>query len=308
MPPLGRRHIYILPTRYGYLFAIMLLVMLLGSINYNNSLGYMLTFLLAGMAMVTILHTYYNLAGMVVEGGRARAAFCGAQARFELLFDNRQGRVRYSLEMARQEPQQSRSWRRRQLTRLRQQDCLPAGQLCNIALELSAHRRGLLPLGRIRLSSDFPLGLFRAWCWLDPGLTALVYPRPEGRQALPLSGELRPAGQQGRQPGSDDFIDFRPYRPGDSPRTIAWKALARGQETLVKRFSGNGGESATLDWYELERLPLEARLSQLCRWILDASKLGLRYSLILPGYQLDIAAGESHRQQCLRVLALYPGP
>lgn len=303
---LGRHHIYILPTRHGYLFAFMLLVMLLGSINYNNSLGYMLTFLLAGMGMITMLHTYHNLAGLTVSGGRANPVFCGGRAHFEILVDNRGGGARYKLELARQAPQRSRPWRRRRLSLLRRQNCIPSDSLCNIALNLPTTQRGVLPLGRIRLSSTFPLGLFRAWCRVDPGLEALVYPRPGGQLALPLSGEYRPAGMHGRHPGNDDFSGFRPYRPGDPPRNIAWKALARGNETLVKRFSGSGGDSAELDWDGIEGLPTEARLAQICRWVLEASRCDLHFSLNLPGKHLAAAGGETHRDNCLRALALYP--
>ena len=47
-----QRNIYILPTRPGWMLAITLLVMLVGSINYQLNLGYMLTFLIAGAAVV----------------------------------------------------------------------------------------------------------------------------------------------------------------------------------------------------------------------------------------------------------------
>lgn len=314
MPPpaavvttLGRRHIYILPTRHGCLFALMLLVMLLGSINYNNSLGYLLTFLLASMAMTTMLHTYHNLAGLSVTGGRTSPAFQGGQAVFGVLVDNRAGGARYCLELARHGPRPARSWRRRQLTWLRQGQDISRGSLRNLDLVLPARQRGALSLGPVRLSSCFPLGLFRAWCWVDPGLKTLVYPRPAGSLALPLRGEQPAAtSQHGQRLGADDFIGFRPYRPGDPPRNIAWKALARGNTALVKRFSGNGGDGAELDWDELEPQPGEARLSQLCQWVLEASRLGMRFSLRLPGEFLPTGGGEAHRDNCLRVLALYP--
>ncbi|MGD7276922.1 hypothetical protein ACQCQ7_16025, partial [Ralstonia pseudosolanacearum] len=44
---LDRRHVYILPTATGAGFALLLVAMLLTSLNYNVSLGFLLTFLLA---------------------------------------------------------------------------------------------------------------------------------------------------------------------------------------------------------------------------------------------------------------------
>ncbi len=54
---LGSRRIYILPTRNGLYFAVLVLAMLLGSMNYNNSLGFALAFLLAAVGLVAMHHT-----------------------------------------------------------------------------------------------------------------------------------------------------------------------------------------------------------------------------------------------------------
>jgi len=58
---LDLRRIFILPTRSGIIFGLILMAMLIGSINYNNSLGFLLTFTLVGLGLVSILHTFRNL-------------------------------------------------------------------------------------------------------------------------------------------------------------------------------------------------------------------------------------------------------
>ena len=72
---LTQRRIYILPTRAGLLFGSTVLLMLVGCVNYNLSLGYVITFLLAGAGIVSILHTFRNLASLQVAAGRARPVF-----------------------------------------------------------------------------------------------------------------------------------------------------------------------------------------------------------------------------------------
>ena len=79
---LNRKRIYILPTRQGLAFATAIVVMLAGAMNYNNSLAYVLTFLLVSLALVSLLHTYRNLAGLRISARPAPPVFAGASARF----------------------------------------------------------------------------------------------------------------------------------------------------------------------------------------------------------------------------------
>jgi uncharacterized protein (DUF58 family) len=295
---LGRRRIYILPTRVGVLFALMLVVMLLGSINYNNSLGFVLTFLLGSLALVGILHTYRNLAGLVINGGQAKHVFAGEPAVFRLSLDNRGSYPRYAVHIVRRGQRGGHS----------AAVDLPGDALCSAEVSLGNTRRGRLPLGEITISSTFPLGLFRAWSNCTPGLGCLVYPRPAGAAGLPpLAPDSADTGP-GVQHGSDDFIGFRNYQLGDSPRYIAWKAVAREQGILVKKFAGAGRAVLWLSWQEIPSLAAEARLSQLCRWVIEAERRALRYGLILPELTVPVGTGEAHRQQCLTALALHGRP
>lgn len=291
---LGRRRVYILPTREGLLFAVMLVVMLLGSVNYNNSLGYMLTFLLGSLALVSILHTWRSLAGLTVRAGRVQPVFAGGLARFSVCLDNRAQPARHALTLRRHQAAPDD----RVCTRL------AANQTRCVELAVPAPVRGWLPLGRVVLASRYPLGLFRAWANLDLGAKALVYPAPRGRRGLPpsLLAAQRESGVQGS--GGDDFAGFRDYLPGDSPRRVHWKAAARGQGMPVKLFGGGGACDLELRWQDVQGAP-EARLAQLCRWVLDAERQGHRYALAIPGTRIGPASGEAHLHRCLRALALF---
>ena len=163
-----------------------------------------------------------------------------------------------------------------------------------------------MPLGRVKISSCFPLGLFRAWSWLETGQACIVYPKPGGKLPLPPTSVGNFEDQKGGQNGTDDFIGFRKYRPGDSTRNIAWKALAREQGPLVKRFDGKGAGKLMLDWDDLAHIrDTETRLSQLCRWILRTENEGIHYGLALPGNRIKPGHGELHMHYCLRKLAVY---
>jgi uncharacterized protein (DUF58 family) len=305
---LNQQRIYILPTRAGYLYATVLLVMLMGAINYTNSLAFVLTFLLGGMGLVGMLHTFRNLHGLEILSGRAEAAFAGEPAQFSLAVRNHIDQERIGLRLERRSPLLS-IWRQF-FDRLRASQGtsfdVPARHAVNVALPIATERRGRLPLGRVKLWTQFPLGLFHAWSVFDPGLEALVYPKPAGSREFPISGGEYGAASTGDQPGTDDFVGFRKYQPGDSPRYIYWRAVARGQEPVVKVFHGAGAATLRLDWAHTAHLgETEARLSQLCLWVVEAERQGLRYGLNLPGETIAPGGGAVHCARCLRALALF---
>jgi uncharacterized protein (DUF58 family) len=302
--PLDHRRVYIFPSRAGRGFMLMLGVMLLGSINYESSLGYLLTFLLGGIFLVTILHTYRNLAGLCFSGGRAEPVFAGDDAVFQISLDNRHQRDRHALVIKPAPTERPWGWASNV-----DPDAtldLPAGRMGGARVRRHARERGWLPLSRLEVQTVFPLGLFTAWSYWDTGLRCLVYPRPVGVLPLPVPASEVLAQDSGRLAGTDDFAGFRDYRPGDSPRHIAWKALAREQGLHVKRFAGGGAGELMLDAEQVAHLTtLEARLSQLCKWVLEADRHDLAYGLRLPGVDIESGCGNVHRDRCLTALALY---
>lgn len=293
---LGHRRVYILPTRAGWLFAATVGILLVGSINYALQLGFALTFLLAGMGLAGMVHTTRNLARLAVSAGRAEPVFAGERAQFRLHLDNRAPFDRPSLLV-------------RHLASGAQQllDLAPAAAR-EAVLAVPAGRRGWLPLGRVMLETRFPLGLFRAWSTVEPECRCLVYPRPE-RTPLPAPSSDASAGAARAQAqGSEDFSGLRGYQPSDSPRHVAWKAVARADDMLTKQFAGAAGAELWLDWpLTAGAAGAEQRLSRLCGWVLAAEQSGARYGLRLPGLEIAPGRGEAHRAACLQVLALYPG-
>ncbi|HEX4985661.1 MAG TPA: DUF58 domain-containing protein [Burkholderiales bacterium] len=289
---LGQRRVYILPTGGGLAYGVTVILMLLGAINYNLSLGYVLVFLMAGNGMVAMLHTWRNLARVSLRPGKSSPVFAGDRAVFGIRVDNRASlpRVSLAVQVAGETPQYFD---------------VPARSEIEVEAGMSAPRRGILRPGRIRLFTTYPMGLFYAWAIIELDAHCVVYPRPEaGRVPLPpaqaASGEGPASGQ-----GAEDFAGLRTFHPGDSPRRIAWKVYARNEQFLAKQFSGSGASELWLDLADTpERLGLEARLSRLARWVMEADAAGLRFGLHLPGVEIDADAGLPHREHCLRALAL----
>lgn len=296
---LTQRRIYVFPSQQGVGVLATLLVMLLASINYTLALGYALTFLLAGACVASLFHGFRQLKGVIVRVGHAPAVFCGETARFHLTLDNPDAFERCGLRLGAEEA----TW-----VRL----ALPAHAQVDLALSRATHQRGPLPLGRVLIETRYPLGVVRVWSVLFPAQSVMVYPEPEqDAPAYPNGGVgTGHAGTQAKSTNSDeDFAGFRPYRLGDSPRHVAWKAAARGGHLLTKTYEGAAPASLQLSWAALPLgLDVEKRLSRLTAWVLRAEQEGRSYGLALPGEQIPPGQGPAHRQQVLTALALFQRP
>jgi uncharacterized protein (DUF58 family) len=293
---LVHRRVYIVPAAQGWLFALTLLILLIGSINYALSLGFALTFLLAGMGVAGMVHTARNLARLAVSVGRAEPVFAGETAQFRLYLDARASFDRPSILV-----RHVHSGSQMVLD-------VPALGLGEVVLGVPAPRRGWLALGRVMLETRFPLGVFRAWSYVEPDARCLVYPRPE-YSALPApSGETAKGSARSPMPGNDDYAGLRAYQLSDSPRHVAWKAVARSEDMLTKQFMGEAAAELWLDWARLAPLGIEQRLSRLAGWVLQAERTGLLYGLRLPGIEIAPGRGEAHRAGCLQALALHGAP
>lgn len=290
------KRIYILPSRRGWAFLLSLLIMLVASINYSLSLGYALCFLLTGLFWATLIHTYRNLAGLSVDHIDSEPAFCGDSLRFRLRLHATSSLDRQGLQVAVRQAQAT-------------VDHLPGRASQVLVLNLPTERRGRLPLGRLTLSSDFPLGLWRTWCYLHVPAAELVYPAPEV-DPPPLPGTPQAAAGDVQRPGNQgDVAGLRDYRIGDSLSSVAWKSAARGLGLHVRTFDAEPeGSVLHFNLGSTTQVNVEAQLARLAAWVVRADELQLDYALELPGTSLPSAHGRSQRSAALQALALYRLP
>jgi len=290
---LGNRHVYMLPTRNGFIFGLLLFVLLLAAINYENGLIYMLTFWLAAVGVVSMLHTHRNLLGLKIVAGPVLPVFAGDRALFSVCLINELKIPRLGITVAHKKNEIGRV-------------DIEAGDRVCLPLPVLTKKRGYVDMPPVVLSTQHPVGLLYTWSrQVTINHRSVVYPRPGPNR--PIIGGIdrdlrRDSGQKGE---GDDFIGLREYQHGDSPRHVDWKAAARGLGLHTKRFGGEARSTVWLDWEALNGLDTETRLSQLCRWVLDAEQEGLVYGLRIPGTAISPATGEAHRRTCLEALALF---
>ena len=293
---LTRRHIYILPTRFGVVYLVMLLCMLVGSINYTLSLGFVVTFLLAGVGTMAMLHTWRNLAWLEIEAHRAEPVFAGEDAIFEIAITETRQRARHAV-VAHFEGEETIY-----------ADIEASGETL-MRLPMRSKTRGWLKPGRVIFYTEFPLSLFHVWSYVELGSRCLVYPHPLSTSApIPTTADEGSAGTLDARSGDEDFAGHRTYQLGDSPRRVDWKASSREQGLFTKQFQGEAQSSLWLDWSLASGKDPELRIEQLTRWVVDAHAGRQSFGLRLPGEEFPPSTGEAHYRSCLQALALMKVP
>jgi len=286
---LHRRRIYIVPTMFGLVFSILLLVMLVGALNYSNNAALLLTCLLGAASSNSMLSGFRSLNGLRLNHVRAGHALAGQPIELTLTFETERARNAVRLDLG-------------------DVSCAfaiePNGST-SVRLSLPTTERGWLPLPRIRIWSTWPIGLFRAWSWLHPDQSVLVWPQPE--RTGPAPNAPADDARHMRLYRGDELASLRDYRAGDPQRHIAWKASAHHDNLLVKDFEQPQSRPQwQLDWRLLGGMDKEARIARLARWVGEAQAERRSYSLWLPDTEIAAGSGPLHYAHCMTALAQLP--
>lgn len=288
---IDQRHLYILPTRFGYLFALMLVALLLAAINYQNSMAYVMTFTLTAIGILSLWQTHRNLLGLRIELLRPEPVFAGDALTLPFQLDNPGPQPRYAVGM--------------QYGQLPPEYAgIEKGGKARIELKLPTKRRGRFRPQGVILFTRYPTGLFHAWSWMRFEVDLWVYPRPRADRKLVDQWIEDGDGQAlSDTTDGDDFAGLREHQPGESLRHISWKAYAQGRGMLTKTFQGHASPALWIDYRDMQADSVEGRLSQMAALVLAAEKAGRHYGLRLPGIELEQDQGPAQRERCLQALA-----
>jgi len=289
---LTRDRVYILPTKAGLIFSLLLLTLLIGSINYEKNLGFILTFLLAGIGNILLLSTWRNLAGLQLKSDNATAVFSGEAASFSVQLINHQLLHRHAIIINHQGIDHDIV------------DC-KANSSQHLTFKVITKKRGKLNAGRFRLYTEFPSGLFVAWTWIDLSMACTVYPTPEKNINLPEYEHSESGDKEHPGSGLENFSHLRKYHHGDKANRISWKAAAKNDELFTKVFIGSMPATYWINWYDIPARDIEHRLSIMTSLIINAEKNQQLYGLRLPEKQIEPDQGKKHYHQCLTALALH---
>lgn len=292
---LTQRNVYILPTRPGFMLALTLVVLLVGSINYQLNLGYLLTFLLAGCAVVGMHVCHATLRGLTLNLQPPPPQFAGAAATLSVVLANNRRGTRHGIGLSVLDAANGHwTW-----------TDVPAQGSCTVQVAFRPARRGLHRVPALTAETRFPLGTFRVWTVWRPAAQVLVYPPPEPHPPPLPPGEPRAGGPNAtRVHNTGEFEGVRAYRRGDPMKLVVWKKAAKSQELVSRDTLQAQRQELWLDFARVGLSDVEGRLSRLVAWVLQADKLGVDYGLRLPGIEIAPGSGEAHKRRCLEALAL----
>lgn len=287
---LGTHSLFILPTRMGLLYLLVLLAIYLLGTNYQNNLVLLVAYGLGSLFMAAMWLTHRNLLGLALLGGPQVLGEAGSQLPIRILVQSPRSvpALRFSLN-------EGTLW-------LSQADSQPR----TLILPVSGSRRGPLPLDRLRVESRYPLGLFRCWSLLDLQLEGWLAPKPEygalrGEQATDSEAHQ---GQPAPAP-LGDFDTLRTHQAGETLSRVAWKQLAQGRGLLTKQFHEPQQDDTHLTLQRVAGGDLEQRLAVLAWWCADYGKRGIPFTLTLANQTLGPDSGTAFVQRCLLALARF---
>ncbi len=289
---LNHQRIFILPTKNGLGFVVLISILLLIAFVYQNNLIYILAFFLASVFFVCIIHSFKSLAGLAVQTGKSKAVFAGETAPFTI---HLKGNARYNFPAL--------------AIKTTGQDVIETQistqEYIAITLYSLTRKRGWHRCQTITISSIYPLGFFRAWAPINFDLKVLVYPKPFPSNTPFPESNINSEDAGIWKKNHEDFFGLNTYQPGDSIRQIHWKTFAKGQGLHSKEFISQENPEIWLDYQQTPGRDKEERLSLLCRWIIEAEKNGLNYGLKLVSTIKKPANGTPHFHECLEALAIF---
>ncbi|MBL4772180.1 MAG: DUF58 domain-containing protein [Alcanivoracaceae bacterium] len=291
------RRVFILPTKPGLFFAFVTFLMLVASLNFNNNMGLMMTFLLVGLGQVALYQVFFNLKSLIIDHVTVKPVFLGKEAEFIIHFKASEAKYDICIN-------------NKSLIKGSMDPCLielPADELHYISYKMATSSRGWLTLGKIKVLSSYPFGLFFAWIWTNIDARCLVYPRPE-TSAPPLPIHAQSDGETSIIKQGEDFHGLKPFQSGDSMRLIAWKRTAQTGELISREFQQTHGEKLLLDYSQIPLAGTEEKLSRLTAWVLMAYQQQLDYCLQLPQFNSGYGYSSKHHLSCLKELALFALP
>ena len=295
-PTLSKDRFPLSPTRSFAGLLFVLAAIWYAASSQNSAASYLLLFALTSVFLVSIPRTLSNLGGLRVTAESVKPAFAGQEVSLPVEVTNESRATRYGIALSLPDlgdtPERI--------------DEIPASKAARTVLRFTAPTRGEHEIGRLQLTSVYPLGFLQTLKQLPSSQRYIVYPKPAGNQRLPpetaLSGQRSSRAELGE---GDDFAGVRAYVRGESQRHIDWKAVARGQALMTKQFTAESDGLLYLDLATVRFDDLEARLSQLALWVIEAERARRPYGLRLPTIEIPPSLGEPHLHHCLRALALF---
>lgn len=281
---LTQKIIYILPSRFGLWYILLLILLYLLGTNYQNNLILLMSYMLFSVLLLSLTLAWRNLYNMTVSCAPVLSAY----AEEDLM-------VPVSLQAALPRQQIHCYFNNNQ----------PASFADNspqVMVPLATGPRGYHSLPRLTIHSYYPFGLFNCKSMLNLDYHYWVFPKPLTTETVNSLGD----NSGNKNQVADDFDTIRSYQAGDSLKLMLWKRLARDPSNPVVKHAPSSPQPEP-DWITIPAISgtaLEVALSKACYLMLQLEQRSKPYGLRINSKSINPACGQQHLERCLRELAL----
>ncbi len=314
---LSIRNVYIIFSREGILFALLLLITFITGINYGNNLVLGLCFYLSSILLVSMYITFLHISGLKIRLLDVTLAEAGKPAWASIQVTNLSSqpsrqlsfRFDHSDYLSRLKLTQDTDISKQALRQKTSQyiPCLDTSQ--TIRLPIMTDKRGRLQLPRLVIRTTYPLGIMQAWAYAYFATPAWVYPQAtafDWNASHALASDDETNYSQFQTQGQNDFDRLDEYQQGESLSRVSWGHLARGHGMLTKHFADNVGHELTLDYADMPASHHEQKLKQLAFAIQKLAKEEQAFILNLPNDIGQLGQGQAFINDSLLRLAKTP--
>ena len=270
------RHAIALPTVSGFFYFALIGLLLLGAVNFQSNIGFLLAFALLTIGFVGLVFVGVNFHGVTLatDGDIYCESGKDPVVRIQLQSKNEHQQIQIASDID-------------------ATTCDVSSSVEHVSLCLPARPRGVYPLSELEVGSLFPFGWVMLRCRWRIGKYLIVYPAIKNTSVAPVGG---------RDIGSHE-LTIRPYRTGDRISSIAWKKTKTLESPVVIDFKGDHKSSA-ISYRDYANLPYEEVLSVMTRQVFQSFQEGRAWSLELPQQSMTTSRGQQHLQASLKALAL----
>lgn len=280
---------YILPTRFGMAFGLMSLVLFFMAVGYANNLIYIFFFFLTSVAFTGMVVTNRNVQAVGFSRILSGELFAEEEGKLRIELRNTTTATSYEIEVVTD----------RKIKDALRSTVTPELESV-VPVAWTPKQRGLQTVPSLRIQGAYPFDLLQAWKVIKEPGRVLVFPARKGVTEFPMG-----SGAESVAESLGLFLNHKVYQSGDPVRRIDWKASARRNEVLIKKYEEPEKPALNFSWEQTESLPdPELRLSQMAMWIDQAEAQNYVYSMRLGAVQTPSAKGREHWRRCLEILAL----
>ncbi len=291
---LTRNNVFILPSRFGLVFLMFIVLLFLLGTNYQNNLILLMSYLFISVFITTMLYSFFNLRGIKVAAKGEYLGFVEQTINIPVTLLSEQPRVNINLFFY---PSDS---------------CLQSqfAQQITVNVPVKFDKRGVYQLPRLTLESYFMFGLFRCWTHLAFDVQVYVGPKPLACSLNSIANQPANDSEVGNESNaiaSDNFYELNNYRVGEPLSQVAWKQLAKTGHWYSKSYQSTNSEQVILSLSAMPSSQIEHKLAQLCFMILEYQKAAIDYGIEIDQRVTPPDHSHHHYLNCLKQVASYGG-